>query len=253
MTGCGKDGKESQTTPTPTSAASETSEEKEPALSEDAKQNRQFSDLKKGDVYAEIQIKNFGTITVKFFPEDAPLAVENFITHAKNGYYDGVSFHRVMNDFMIQGGDPDGTGYGGESIWGKAFDDEFADDLHPFRGALCMANAGVNTNGSQFFLVQAGAQSIEEMERLLEAQYEMPLGKYFEAAYGITFTDEQVEQYRIYGGTPWLFGHHTVFGQMIDGYEVLDKVAGVKVDGNNRPEEAVIIESITVKEYGTDK
>lgn len=85
---------------------------------------------------------NMGDIKVKLFPEHAPKAVENFTTHAKNGYYDGLIFHRVINDFMIQGGDPNGTGTGGESIWGSAFEDEFTGELHNLRGALSMANAG---------------------------------------------------------------------------------------------------------------
>ena len=82
-----------------------------------------------------------GDIGVMFFPQYAPKAVENFLTHAKDGYYDGISFHRVIEDFMIQGGDPKGDGTGGESIWGEACEDEFAPELHNFRGALSMANS----------------------------------------------------------------------------------------------------------------
>lgn len=96
-----------------------------------------------------------GTIKIRLFPSEAPKAVENFITHAKNGYYDGLIFHRVIKDFMIQGGDPTGTGRGGESIWGSAFEDEFSRNLCNIKGSLSMANAGKNTNGSQFFIVQA--------------------------------------------------------------------------------------------------
>ena len=81
--------------------------------------------------------------------------MENFLTHAENGYYDGMIFHRVIQDFMIQGGDPTGTGMGGESIYGAEFEDEFSMNLFNLRGALSMANAGPNTNGSQFFIVQA--------------------------------------------------------------------------------------------------
>ena len=96
---------------------------------------------------------SMGDIKIRLFPEAAPKTVENFTTHAKNGYYDGLIFHRVINDFMIQGGDPTGTGCGGESIWGSTFEDEFCTDLHNLRGALSMANAGPGTNGSQFFIV----------------------------------------------------------------------------------------------------
>lgn len=209
----------------------------------------QFEGLTEGETYAKINIQNFGTITVKFFPEEAPLAVENFVTHAKDGYYNGVTFHRILDDFMIQGGDPDGTGRGGESIWGKNFEDEFSDHLHPFRGALCMANTGkAGTNGSQFFLVQADADSIASLEKLLDSQG-LTLGTYMESFYSTTLTKEQIEQYETNGGTPWLYKHHTVFGQMVDGYDVLDAVAGVKTDENGVPEEPVVIESIEILEY----
>jgi cyclophilin family peptidyl-prolyl cis-trans isomerase len=127
---------------------------------------------------------NHWDITLELYPEYAPKAVENFLTHAKNGYYDGVIFHRVIRDFMIQWGDPTGTGRGGESIWGRAFEDEFTYDLSHKRGVISMANAGRNTNGSQFFIVTAedasfldrkhtifgrviaGIEVVDEIERL---------------------------------------------------------------------------------------
>ena len=114
-----------------------------------------------------------GDIFVRLFPEHAPKAVENFKTHAKNGYYDGLIFHRVINDFMIQGGDPTGSGMGGESIWGKSFEDEFTPELHNLRGALSMANAGPNTNGSQFFIVQAKQVSDDMLDQLETAPEEL--------------------------------------------------------------------------------
>lgn len=116
-----------------------------------------ISQLEKPIVGETVAVINttMGTIEIRLFPSEAPKAVENFITHAKNGYYDGLIFHRVIKDFMIQGGDPTGTGRGGESIWGSAFEDEFSDCLCNLKGSLSMANAGKNTNGSQFFIVQA--------------------------------------------------------------------------------------------------
>jgi peptidylprolyl isomerase len=99
---------------------------------------------------------NVGKIELKLFPKAAPLAVENFVTHVKNGYYNGIIFHRVIKGFMIQGGDPTGTGMGGESIWHKEFKNEYAPNLtfdKPF--LLAMANHGANTNGSQFFITVA--------------------------------------------------------------------------------------------------
>lgn len=118
-----------------------------------------------------------GDIKVRLFPEEAPKAVENFVTHAENGYYDGLIFHRVIKDFMIQGGDPKGTGTGGESIWGKPFADEFSSELHNFRGALSMANAGPNTNGSQFFIVQADSVSDDLVDQLETASEKLFLSR----------------------------------------------------------------------------
>ena len=94
-----------------------------------------------------------GSIEFELFNDIAPKTCENFTTHCKNGYYDGVIFHRIIEDFMIQGGDPTGTGRGGESIWGKPFEDECTPDLKFDKaGLLAMANAGPGTNGSQFFV-----------------------------------------------------------------------------------------------------
>ena len=191
-----------------------------------------FTELKKGNVIATIKT-NFGSIRVKMLPEAAPKAVENFLTHARNGYYNGIIFHRVINDFMIQGGDPTGTGMGGESIWGDPFEDEFTPDARNFRGALSMANAGPGTNGSQFFIVQAGPETIDaRMFPMLKRQ-------------GKEFSEEAVAKYTEMGGTPWLDGAHTVFGQVIEGMDVVDKIAAVRVDRSSRPYDEVTIIGIT--------
>ena len=191
-----------------------------------------FTELKKGDVIATIKT-NFGSIRVKMLPEAAPKAVENFLTHARNGYYNGIIFHRVINDLMIQGGDPTGTGMGGESIWGDPFEDEFTPDARNFRGALSMANAGPGTNGSQFFIVQAGPETIDaRMFPMLKRQ-------------GKEFSEEAVAKYTEMGGTPWLDGAHTVFGQVIEGMDVVDKIAAVRVDRSSRPYDEVTIIGIT--------
>lgn len=171
---------------------------------------------------------SMGDIQIMFFPEQAPLAVENFVTHAKNGYYNGLTFHRVMNEFMIQGGDPKGTGTGGESIWGQAFEDEFSMDLHNFRGALSMANSGANTNGSQFFIVQAHQIDSGWEQAMIKAQW----------------PQETIDYYKEVGGTPWLDGKHTVFGHVISGMDVLDAIAVVETDSNDKPLEPVIITEI---------
>lgn len=194
---------------------------------------KQVAMPEKGETIAIIHIKNFGDVKVKFFKDVAPKAVENFITHAKNGYYNGVTFHRVINDFMIQGGDPTGTGAGGESIWGKNFEDEFSYDLVPYRGALCMANAGSNTNGSQFFIEQAKYD--ESTANTLE-QYGYP--------------ENLLKAYKVYGGSMHLFMRHTVFGQVIEGMDVVDKVAAVETNKDNgKPVNDVVIENIEIVEY----
>lgn len=199
----------------------------------------QFAAPEKGDTVAEIVIKDYGSIYVKFFEEAAPKAVENFITHSKDGYYDGVTFHRIIQDFMIQGGDPTGTGRGGESIWGGAFEDEFNENLQPYRGALCMANAGPGTNGSQFFLVQAAAPYDDKTLDAIEKQYK------------IKFDEKARKTYAEKGGTPWLYRLHTVFGQIYEGYDVLDEVAAVekKDERGGVPAKEVIIETVKVFEY----
>lgn len=107
------------------------------------------------DIFAVIKT-NMGTVKIKLFPEQAPMTVENFVGLAKKGYYNGIIFHRIIDNFMIQGGDPTGTGRGGESLWGKKFKDEFSPSLvFDKEGILAMANAGPGTNGSQFFITLA--------------------------------------------------------------------------------------------------
>jgi peptidyl-prolyl cis-trans isomerase B (cyclophilin B) len=199
----------------------------------------QFKQPIKGDMVAEIVVRDYGSIFIRFFEDAAPKSVENFITHSKEGYYDGLTFHRVIKDFMIQGGDPTGSGMGGESIWGESFEDEFSDTLQPYRGALCMANSGPDTNGSQFFLVQS-AQPIDA-----------GLMDQVEAQYNVQFDAQSRKAYGEVGGTPWLYQLHTVFGQIYKGYEVLDAIAKVEMKDtrNGIPAKEVIIETIKVTEF----
>lgn len=192
----------------------------------------QLSAVKSGDTVA-VMHTNMGDIEIKLFPEHAPKTVENFTTHAKNDYYNGIIFHRVIKDFMVQGGDPTGTGMGGESIWGRSFQDEFTPELHNLRGALCMANAGPNTNGSQFFIVQANevpANMLEQMKDLADNG----------------FPPEITEAYARLGGTPWLDFRHTVFGQVINGMDVVDAIANVAVGANDKPVNDVVILGIDI-------
>lgn len=174
-----------------------------------------------------------GTIRIRLFPDYAPTAVENFKTLIKNGYYDGIIFHRVIDDFMIQSGDPTGTGAGGECAFEgyDTFQDEFGRNLYNFRGAVSMANTGVdNTNSSQFFIVQTktptygGLGSADGFVQNGGAQW-------------------AADKYEEIGGTPYLDGQfksitrsgHTVFGQVYEGLDVVDKIAGVEVDSGSKP------------------
>ena len=173
---------------------------------------------------------NQGDFTLELFPEVAPKTVENFITHAKNGYYDGVIFHRVIEDFMIQGGDPTGTGMGGESIYGRTFEDEFSREAFNLYGTLSMANAGPNTNGSQFFIVTAKQVPAQMLKQLKDGGW----------------PEEIVEEYAKIGGTPWLDHRHTVFGRVVEGMDTVLKIEGVKRNGQDSPLEDVVIESMEV-------
>ena len=176
---------------------------------------------------------NHGDMRIKLFPEHAPKTVANFIALSKDGYYDGVIFHRIIKDFMIQGGDPTGTGMGGESIYGESFEDEFSEELYNVRGALSMANAGPNTNGSQFFIVQN--------QHLPYSKKEIARGGWPEPI---------AEIYAEQGGTPHLDRRHTVFGQLADeaSYEVLDAIAGVETGAMDKPVEDAIIETIEIED-----
>lgn len=188
------------------------------------------TDVQENETLVEIETSQ-GTIKIKLFPEYAPKAVENFVTHSKNGYYNGLIFHRVIKDFMIQGGDPKGNGTGGESIYGKPFEDEFSNRLYNLRGALSMANSGENTNGSQFFIVQNSTLDPKMQGDLEDAEY----------------PKEIIEAYKK-GGTPWLDFHHTVFGQVIEGMDIVDNIANTKAGANDKPVEDVVIKNINVVE-----
>lgn len=193
--------------------------------------SKQIRPVTDKDITAEI-VTTEGTIKVMFFPDAAPQAVENFTTHSENGYYDGIIFHRVIPDFMIQCGDPTGTGMGGESIWGHSFRDEFSVDYHNIRGALCMANAGPGTNGSQFFIVQASDCNpgfLDQMKQIPDS-----------------FPADCVADYENFGGTPWLDFRHTVFGQVYEGMDVVDKIASVERDQNDKPLNPISIVSVKV-------
>jgi peptidyl-prolyl cis-trans isomerase len=226
---------------------------------------------------------NMGDITIQLYPEVAPKTVENFVTLAKKGYYNGLIFHRVIKDFMIQGGDPTGTGAGGESIYGAKFEDECSQELHNFRGALSMANAGPNTNGSQFFIVQnsqAPTQDIDALavqvacyellndakrrvQMMQEALEDAPKIQAYIDEVNTKLNDYQsqglpedvkeyateiAKKYAEVGGTFHLDFAHTVFGQVIDGMKVVDDIANVRTARADRPLHDVTIDSIDIVE-----
>lgn len=174
---------------------------------------------------------NKGDFAIKLFPKQAPKTVENFLGLVAKNYYDGIIFHRVIKDFMIQGGDPTGTGMGGQSLWGAPFEDEFSNELFNIRGALSMANAGPATNGSQFFIVQNQNMPAQMEEQMVAAGY----------------PKEIIEAYR-QGGTPWLDHRHTVFGQVVSGMEIVDEIANVETGIQDKPVEDVVIKTIEVSE-----
>ena len=242
----------------------------------DDKQHEVGYQLESPDPGEEIAVMhtNMGDITMRFFPEAAPNTVENFVTHAKNGYYDGLTFHRVINDFMIQGGDPKGDGTGGESVSGEAFADEFSNKLFNIRGSVAMANSGEDTNGSQFFINQAKTVDFEQCEESWKAIYEALceskengqldyfLDYYGHMAYNQFYDTDLINDaikklYEQEGGNPTLDGAfnaidrgHTVFAQVIDGMDVVDKIAAVDTDpATNKPTKDVIIESIDIITY----
>lgn len=152
--------------------------------------------------YARIET-NLGALNIELQTETAPRAVWNFVQLAKKGYYNGIKFHRNIRNFMIQGGDPTGTGKGGTSIWGKNFQDEFDGPLtHDARGIVSMANKGKNTNSSQFFITYRPAKHLDRK--------------------------------------------HTIFGRVVGGLEVLQKLENVPVDGSDRPIDDIVMESVVV-------
>lgn len=146
-----------------------------------------------------------GNVEFKLYPEIAPKTCENFETHVKNGYYDGLIFHRIIKQFMIQGGDPTGTGRGGESIWGRPFEDEVTPDVTFDKpGLLAMANAGPGTNGSQFFITTVPC--------------------------------------------PWLNGNHTIFGEVVEGMDIVTALENVQTGAMDRPVEEQKIIKAYIKE-----
>lgn len=201
-----------------------------------------FTAPEKGDKIVTINIKGYGAVKIRLFPEYAEKGVENFLGLAEKKYYDDVIFHRVIKDFMIQGGDPQGTGMGGECIWGSKFDGGTDPRLINCSGAVVYANSGSTaTNGSQFYIVTGTKYDDAGLDEIA-------------ARYGKKFSDKAKEIYKTAGGAPWLDGGYTVFGQVIDGLDIVFKIQNVATNPNNgKPLENVVIESVTVSEYNGEE
>ena len=200
-----------------------------------------------------------GVVKMMFYPEEAPKAVENFKTLAKEGYYDGLLFHRVIENFMVQTGDPEGNGTGGESCWGEPFEDEISEKLHYYRGAVAMANAGPGTNGSQFFIVQQKDVMEDALVALQDARdnneeelgVTLTDGEYY--TFSQLFPDEVLNYYREQGGSAhleYVFGNgYSIFGQVFEGLETVDAIAAAETDETDKPVKDITIESITFESY----
>lgn len=176
-------------------------------------------------------ITSEGSIKIKLFPKEAPKAVENFMTHAKESYYKDVIFHRVIQDFMIQTGDPEGTGAGGESIWKEEFAPEISNSLYHINGALAVARSGGDditekTQGSQFYIVSNGH---DVSDGLLAEDY----------------PEKIIEAYEK-GGAPFLDKKYSVFGQVIEGQDVVDKIATTETGEADKPKKDITIKEIKI-------
>lgn len=203
-------------------------------------------ELVEGEKIAVVTVRDYGQFKIRFFPEQAPKAVENFIGLAEKGFYDELNFHRVVEDFMIQGGDPKGDGSGKESFWGDPFEDEFSPELRNFYGAVSMANSGEDSNGSQFFIVQNSDHYTDEQLDSVEESNSKKMA------------EKVREKYKEVGGAPWLDDAHTVFGQVFEGMDVVDKIAACKKttvtdaygqSEESKPVDEVLIEKVEIVEY----
>lgn len=180
-------------------------EENNKSINKEEDKLEQLLNVNDNEMLVAVIKTNMGTMELELFAKQVPMTVKNFVGLATENYYNGIIFHRVIDSFMVQGGDPTGSGSGGESYYGNKFKDEFHPSLiHDKPGVLSMANAGPNTNGSQFFITLVP--------------------------------------------TPWLNGKHSVFGQVINGLDVLQNIGKVKTTKPfDKPVDEVVMESVTIE------
>lgn len=218
-----------------------------------------------GEEIAVFTMDDGSQFKLRFFADEAPKTVYNFKLHALNGYYDGLTFHRIIQNFMIQGGDPLGEGYGGESVWedSASFEDEFSPNLVNINGSVAMANSGANTNGSQFFINNTETTEVnwEYYNQMYDAYKQDPetFASYYSKCVDMEkVTDEYKSLYNSNGGNPNLDGSystdgtgHTVFAQVFEGMDVVSKIAATEVDANNnyKPFEDCIIKTVEIVKY----
>lgn len=212
-------------------------EKKEASLSEEKIINYEMP--ANGDKVVVMTIKDYGDVKIRLFADECPKAVENFLGLVEKHYYDELIFHRVVKNFVIQGGDPKGNSTGGESLWGQGFEQEISPKLCHFNGALAYAVASDKLNNSQFYIVTGDKVTEQTFEQL-------------STYYGKTYSDQVKQMYYEHGGQPFLDGDYTVFGQVIDGLDICMKINEVAVDSNSKPKEQVTIESMKVLEYYTE-
>lgn len=232
--------------------------------------------INEGDTYAVIRVKDYGDIKIKLFPEAAPYAVQNFIDLTLSGYFDGKSIHRVVSDFMLQGGSLNGDGTGGNDSNGGSFRNEINTKMRHYYGALCYASA-MGNNSCQFYIVNnstpitdASLQyeayieyygSMAEQYKSMQSEYaadsaeysliDMYVSYYNESIDGLKAmsetTDASVDEQYKNGGVPFLDGCYTVFGQTVEGFDIIDKISGVKVEMNSAGEESSPVDEIIIE------
>ena len=226
--------------------APEGSDADEPTLSSASQEEYQYRYPTEGDLCADIHILNYGHIYIRLFKEDAPYAVDNFVTKAKKGKYNGTLVSEGVKNYYLQCGKPMTGEEKEESIWGGGFSNEISDRLYPTRGSVCMANQGnADSNAMQFFFTAGTAKTVQGLEAPLKERFGIGLKEYLKKNYETELSDEQLGRFMMYGGAPWIYGHNTVFAQVFKGYDVMDAVIAASAAGT----EPIYIKKISVYEY----
>lgn len=205
-----------------------------------------------GEKIAVIKVKDYGEIKIKLFPEQAAKSVENFTGLADMDYYDELIFHRIIENFMIQGGDPKGNGTGGNSIWGTDFDGGIPEGLYHFSGAVAYANSGsTSTNGSQFYIVNTPEGYVSYGAGYDAAGNYVTINNFdeMEQMTGKKIPEAVKQKYLEVGGVPFLDGGYTVFGQVFEGMDIVRALGSVETDENDKPITQVLMESVEIVEY----